>query len=137
MSETERSLADKIEIQELSARYVELCDQNDWPKVVELFTADGVFDAEAVYGHTYTGPAELLSFYEGAPRAVAHHSTSIYSTFDGPDRASARMKMLVLFKRNISSVDYDWQLARVDGVWRIARQSIAVVGRVDIPKLAS
>ena len=127
-------LADKIEIHELAARYADHCDHHEWPQVVELFTAESVFDAETVDGRTWTGPAELLSFYEEAPVAVAHHPTSIHTSVEGPDRASASMKMLVLFKRSIISVDYDWRLARIDGAWRIARQQIAVAGRVTLPK---
>jgi hypothetical protein len=131
------SLATKIEIHELAARYADHCDHHAWSSVVDLFTEDAVFDAETVYGETWTGPVELMSFYEKAPVAVAHHPTSIYSSIEGPDKATAKMKMIVMFTKSIISVDYDWQLARVDEEWRIARQQITVVGRVDLPKPVS
>jgi ketosteroid isomerase-like protein len=131
------SLSSKIEIQELAARYADHCDHHAWQSVVDLFTADAVFDADAVYGRIMTGPAEILAFFEEAPAAVAHHPTSIHSSVEGPDTANARMKMLVLFKRNVFSVDYEWQLARVDEAWRIARQGSHVVGRLDLPKSLS
>ena len=123
----------KIEIHELAARYADLCDQADWPAVVDLYTADGAFDAQSTYGRVATGHDELLDFYSSFPIAVAHHPTSLHSSVDG-DTATARMKMLVIFPRGLFSVNYDWELRRVDGVWLIARQGIAVQGKVDLPK---
>ena len=37
--------------------------------------------------------------------------------------------MLVVFTKFLFSVDYSWDLRRHGGAWRIARQSIAVVGK--------
>jgi ketosteroid isomerase-like protein len=124
---------DKLEIHELAARYADLCDQGDWEAVVALYTDDGVFDAQDTYGRMATGPDELLDFYKSFPVAIAHHPTSLHSTVDG-DTATARMKMLVMFKPGLFSVNYTWRLRRVDGQWLIAHQGIAVQGKLDVPK---
>ena len=123
----------KIEIHELAAKYADLCDQADWDAVVALYTADGVFDAEATYGRIATGHDDLLDFYKSFPVAIAHHPTSLHSTIDG-DTATTRMKMLVLFKAGTFSVNYTWQLRAVDGEWNIAHQAIAIQGKLDAPK---
>lgn len=127
----------RLAIQELVAQYADRCDQKDWTAVVELFAPDAVFDAEAVYGRTMTGPAELLDFFENAPDAVAHHPTSHWLAFDGPGRASVWMKMLVIFRSGVFSVDYAWQVVDTDGTWRIARQEISLVGKVALPRVAA
>lgn len=127
----------RLAIHDLVARYADLCDRKDWRGVVSLFAPDAVFDAQAVYGRTMTGAAELLDFFENAPDAVAHHPTSHWSEFDGPDRASVRMKMLVIFRSGVFSVDYTWQVTCTGGAWRIARQEIALVGRVPLPRVTA
>jgi ketosteroid isomerase-like protein len=124
---------DKLEIHELAARYADLCDQGDWEAVVDLYTPDGVFDAQNTYGRVAKGHEELLDFYRSFPVAIAHHPTSLHSTIDG-EVATTRMKMLVLFKAGTFSVNYDWQLRAVDGEWKIAHQGIAVQGKLDAAK---
>jgi hypothetical protein len=47
-------------------------------------------------------------------------------------RADARLKMLTLFKRNTFTVDYDWELNRVDGEWKITTQSFNIFGKQDL-----
>jgi ketosteroid isomerase-like protein len=126
-------LAVKIAVLDLAAEYAIGCDRQDWAAVVELFTADAVFDAEAVYQRTMRGPAELRAFFESAPLAAGHHPTNVLTTVHGPDSATAIMKMLVLFRSGIFSVDYEWQLVMVGERWRIAHQRIAVVGKVALP----
>jgi ketosteroid isomerase-like protein len=130
-------IAGRLAIHDLVARYADRCDRKDWAGVVALFAPEAVFDAQTVYGRTMTGPDELLDFFENAPNAVAHHPTSHWSTFDGSDRASVRMKMLVIFRSGVFSVDYAWQVGATDGTWRIARQEISLVGKVALPRAAS
>jgi ketosteroid isomerase-like protein len=128
-------VTDKLEIHELAARYADLCDRGDWPAVVALYTENGVFDAKDTYGRVATGHDDLLDFYRSFPVAIAHHPTSVHSTIDG-ERATARMKMLVLFRAGLFSVNYTWQLRVVAGEWKIAHQAIGVQGKLDVPKPA-
>ena len=123
-------LAHKQAVTDLVARYADYCDRKDWAAVVGLFTGDAVFDAESVYGKTMRGPEELREFFETAPVASGHHPTSVYCTDISDTDASARMKMVVLFRSGLFSVDYDWQLRNEDGGLRIARQEISLVGKV-------
>lgn len=129
-------LAAKQAIEEIAARYADGCDQQDWSAVLDLFEPDAVFDASSVYGQTMTGREELRKFFESAPVAAGHHPTSLYSTIDG-DTASTRMKMMVLFRSGLFSVDYAWNLKRRADQWRIARQQITVVGKVPLGSQAA
>ena len=122
----------RVETAELAARYAQRCDAKDWNGVVELFTPDGSIDAETVYGCTCRGPAELLAFFENAPEAVAHHPTSVSTTVNGDGSVGAHMKMLVVFRRWLFSVAYDWRVVRTEAGWRIASQTIGVVGKVAV-----
>lgn len=124
---------DKLAIGEIVARYADYCDHGRWKDVVGLFAPDGVFDASKVYDKTMTGSAELHGFFESAPAAVGHHPTSWYTEVDG-DSATNRMKMFVIFKSGIFSVDYDWRLRREGDGWLIERQTIDVVGRLTLPR---
>lgn len=125
-------LTAKLDIQELAARYADFCDRAAWDQVVDMYTADGVFDASTVYGQVYSGRAELLGFYENAPSAVAHHPTSQFTEVRDDGTATTRMKMIVLFHRQAFSIDYLWELAQADGHWRITQQTISVVGKVSL-----
>jgi len=122
----------KIEISELAARYGYHCDRFDWDAVVAMYTEDGVFDAETLYGKVVVGHADLRAFYESLPQAVAHHPSSLFTTVRDDGTATAAMKMLVLFGRQVFSVDYDWELAEIDGTWLIRRQKISLQGKVSL-----
>jgi hypothetical protein len=120
----------KLDIQELAAKYGHYCDQPGWDGVLDLFTDDGVFDAETVYGEIWRGKDALRSFYENAPGAVAHHPTSQFTEVNGDGTAHSSCKFIVFFHRQAFSVDYYWDLVNVDGTWKIKKQTIAVVGTV-------
>ncbi len=128
----ENEVEERLAILELTARYADCADQKDWSALTSLFLADAVFDAQAVYGATYNGSAEILHFYEHAPLATGHHPTGVYTDFEGDDQARTRIKMLVLFTRAIFTVDYDWELKKTAGSWQIGRLTIHVVGRNDL-----
>jgi hypothetical protein len=125
-------LTAKLDIQELAAKYAYYCDKTSWDQVLDLYTEDGVFDAETVYGRVYSGRAELRGFYENAPSAVAHHPTSQFTDVRDDATASSTFKMIVLFHRQAFSVDYEWELAHGEGCWRITKQTISIVGKVKL-----
>ena len=89
-------------------------------------------DASAVYGKIFNGHAQIREFFESAPDCLGHHATGFYSEVDSDTRATARLKMLTLFKRNTFTVDYDWELSKVGGEWKIATQSFSILGKQDL-----
>jgi len=130
----DQELGERMAILELTARYADTADHKDWKALTSMYTPNGVFEGGSVYGRAWRGQEEILDFYEHAPLATGHHPTGVYTVFDGDDRALTRLKMLVLFKSAIFTVDYVLQLAKVSGDWKIAHLEIAVVGRTDLPR---
>jgi hypothetical protein len=78
----------------------------------------------------YRGRTELLGFYENAPSAVAHHPTSQFTEVRDTATATTMMKMIVLFRRQAFSIDYQWELARADDSSRTTQQTISIVGKI-------
>ena len=125
-------LADKLLLAEMGARYCDACDRKDWDAALALFAKDAHLDASAVYGKTFDGHEQIREFFESAPACLGHHATGFYSDVVSDTRATGRLKMLTLFKRNTFTVDYDWELDKVDGDWKIATQSFNILGKQDI-----
>ena len=100
-----RRLEDAESIRLLDAVYCRLLDDGDWPELVGLFTADGVFDGL----QRVEGQAQLLTFFsslaDGGLTAFWHHVSNLEIDVDG-DRASVRSLL--------------WQPCVVDGVPHVA-----------------
>ena len=125
-------IADKLALMEMGSRYCAACDRKDWDMALELFMEDAELDASAVYGKSFSGHAEIRTFFESAPDCLGHHAAGFYSEIESASRAKGYLKMLTLFKRNTFTVDYDWDLVKVDGVWKISRQSFNIFGKQDL-----
>ncbi|MEM1402125.1 MAG: nuclear transport factor 2 family protein [Pseudomonadota bacterium] len=123
--------ADKLMLAEIGARYCDACDRQDWDAALDLFTEDAFLDASSVYGKTFTGHKEIREFFESAPPCLGHHATGFYSDLSSETEATARLKMLTMFKRNTFTVDYEWKVTKSDGTWKIVRQSFAITGKQD------
>ncbi|MGD9795823.1 MAG: nuclear transport factor 2 family protein [Acidimicrobiia bacterium] len=117
-------LAHKLAVLELAARYGDHADHGEWAAFAQLFTVDGVFDATLVIGKVLTGRAEIEANFAADDVSVAHHPTNVIFERTGPDRGRARMKMLIIGATAVSSIDYDWELALIDGEWKIAHQRL-------------
>ena len=125
-------IADKLALMEMGSRYCAACDRKDWDMALDLFTEDAEIDAVAVYGKSFSGHAEIRTFFESAPDCLGHHATGFYSDIDSASKATASLKMLTMFKRNTFTVDYDWDLVKVDGTWKISRQSFRIFGKQNL-----
>lgn len=117
-------------IAELVGRYADYCDHQRWSDAAGLFTPDGVIDAEAIFGETARGHAEIETFMATRPSALAHHPTSFYIEDEADGAYQVRMKMLVMFDGALSSIDYQWAVRISGGRAAIAHQAIAMVGRI-------
>ena len=132
--DAQEELAERIAILELTARYADAADHRDWKAMTEMFTPEAVFEGGSVYGRAWRGHIEILDFYENAPLATGHHPTGVFTSFEAEGRARTRLKMLVLFKSAIFTVDYDLELAKLGREWKIDRLEITVLGRNDLPR---
>lgn len=118
------------QVADVVARYADFCDHGKWDEAAELFAEDGVFDAQAIFGEVVSGRADLSRFMASRPAAIAHHPTSFHVARLSNGDLKVRMKMLVIFDGAVSSIDYYWTMASIDGTLQIARQEIAMVGRL-------
>lgn len=130
-------VAAKLDISEVAAKYGHYCDHHEWDSILDLFTDDAVFDASKVYDKVWTGKEELRDFYYNAPtQVIAHHPTSLFTELHDENSALARAKMLVVWPRQVFSVDYAWEFTRSGGNWLISRQTIEVVGKARFAEVA-
>ena len=121
----------KITLNEMGARYCDACDAMDWDAALELFTEDAEVDATAVYGKSFHGHGEIRGFFSSAPACLGHHATGFYSDLINDTQATARLKMLTMFKKNTFTVNYNWSLVKVEGKWKIEKQSFSIFGKQD------
>ena len=126
---TLQSLADKLEINELLARYCHALDLGDWQAFAALFTPDAALDFTAFGGPKGT-PAQLQAFF--APilsglKAYQHTVSTVVIDLQG-DRAKARSAAMVPMTRLdaegreqtfMSGLWYEDELVRSGLGWQI------------------
>ena len=117
-------------VSDVVARYADYCDHGEWGKAAGLFSEDGVFDAQEIFGQVVQGRPALEEFMATRPAAVAHHPTTFYIEAAKDAEYHVRIKMLVLFNGALSSIDYQWVMVEAGDDLQIRRQEIAMVGRV-------
>jgi len=137
------SLQDKLDIQELMARYVHAIDVGDTEQdFLNLFTEDGVMTS-AVTGDN-RGPAGLKAFRntceERRGKLQLRHCVSNY-IIDGDDNEATLKAYFVIFQTRIdvpvpdreSSLrfvgTYDCELRKEKSGWKIARRDVHVDSR--------
>jgi hypothetical protein len=111
---------------DLAARYADYIDEKRFDEIVDLFAPDAVFDASAFDGTVRRGHEEIRQFYVDAPTSLGHLVTGVYVANREADVATLRMRMLVVFRRSLSVVGYEWGLKRLGSRWQIDRQAIAI-----------
>lgn len=129
------SADDKIEIQELVARYNRAVDSGDAQGWADTFTDDGVFESMRV--GTHRGRQELVRFAEDfwtgdecAPwRGGQHWATNFIIEGDG-DTASLFCYHIMFMPASPDEVNgvvmaaHDDVVARVDGRWKFLRRRV-------------
>ncbi|MEX8191791.1 nuclear transport factor 2 family protein [Comamonas guangdongensis] len=126
---TLQSLADKLEINELLARYCHALDLGDWQAFAALFTPDAALDFTAFGGPKGT-PAQLQAFFApilGGLKAYQHTVSTVVIELQG-DCAKARSAAMVPMTRLdaegreqtfMSGLWYEDELVRTGLGWQI------------------
>jgi len=124
-----QELSDKIEIQELLARYCHALDEKDWPSFRAVFSDDALLDFSA-FGGPRGGVDDLVAFLEPILEGLAssqHTVSTIKIDLDG-DAANARSAAIVpmttvaadgIESTFISGLWYEDRLFRTNDGWRI------------------
>jgi hypothetical protein len=122
------TVADRIEIADLFARYCHRVDHGDATGWAALFTRDGSFEVEGIF--RFVGADELVAMpgivTEQGGGKWRHQITNLaVDAGPGPDTATAVAYGLVTDWRDggklASFTDYEIALVRLDGAWRIRK----------------
>jgi ketosteroid isomerase-like protein len=123
--------ADRIEIQELCARYDWTVDTSDVEGWVALFAADGSFESPM---GSATGHDELRSFLQsyldsGATHS-ARHATGVHVT-EGDGTTARHTGYLTVYETHgdagvVATGVYTDRLAKVDGEWKLTHRQLSV-----------
>ena len=119
------SIADRLDIQDLFARYCFLVDQGKADEWTALFSPDGVFDVPGL-AHM-VGPAQIRQIAEMVASKSQgkwrHQITNLLAEPDGENGARVTMYSLVTDWSGAGSVgtfnDYTGRLRKIAGQWRI------------------
>ncbi|TAJ19684.1 MAG: nuclear transport factor 2 family protein [Dehalococcoidia bacterium] len=123
------TLADRLDIQELLARYNHAIDSGDITTWAACFTADGAFTSG---GRTSTGTKELEEFaanFHSRMPGSRHWNNNIVIEGEG-DSATMRCYLQLLKTGNgepatlVTTARYEDTLRRVDGAWRFASRTV-------------
>jgi len=145
---TLQRLADRLDIQELMARYCRHADELDAEGMAACFTDDCVV---AYVPASIAAPArsrkELLGFlHEYFPNSVssAHYITNVELLFDTADRVTAHTYMYSWqrFKAYPAAADchrygrYEFLVVRTDQGWRFSRLNLVSAGEYGGARIA-
>ena len=132
-------LADRLELQDLNARYAHALDHNDVAGFLGVFTADAEYTlgARVSRGHT-----ELQQFFTGrqaqGPRVTRHFCSNFVVTFQDADHATASSVWMSFVGNGeppfghalpFMVADMADRFVRVEGRWLVAERRIVPVFR--------
>lgn len=126
---TLQDISDKLEINELLARYCHALDQKDWEAFQAIFLPDAVLDFTA-FGGPKGSPDELQEFFTPILNSLAstQHTVSTIKIDLAGDSASARSAAIVPMTAKtpegkestfVSGLWYEDDLERTQDGWRI------------------
>lgn len=123
------SLADRLEIQDLLARYNHAIDSGDAAAWAATYTADGAFTSG---GRTRSGTEELRAFAtDFAARMPGSRHWVNNLLIDGDGDHATMSCYLQLLKTGgdvpatlVTTARYEDTLRRVDGAWRFASRTV-------------
>lgn len=124
-----QDISDKLEINELLARYCHALDQKDWDAFQAIFLSDAVLDFTA-FGGPKGSPAELQEFFTPILSSLSstQHTVSTVKVDLVGDNASARSAAIVPMTAKtpegnestfVSGLWYEDNLVRTQGGWKI------------------
>lgn len=126
---TLQDISDKLEINELLARYCHALDQKDWKAFQAIFLPDAILDFTA-FGGPKGSPAELQEFFIPILSSLAstQHTVSTIKIDLAGDNAAARSAAIVPMTAKapegkestfVSGLWYEDDLVRTPAGWKI------------------
>jgi hypothetical protein len=131
-----KELTDRIEIQELTARYNRGADDGDAAAVAGVFTADGAMTMScAGQQRAFHGADELRAMIGDRPAGITVHATTDSIVEIDGDEARQQCTLLLIRrlhdegKASFRTGRYDDRLVRTDAGWRFVERSVTIDGQ--------
>lgn len=122
-----QTLADKLAIQEVTARYFWAVDEAEAEAYLAVWAADGISEAAGM-GNA-TGHAELRARFEKNSQGFSKGKRHVVANFviDVQGDIATQRVYLVVFEREqagrvVATAAYDDELRKTDGTWRFTRR---------------
>lgn len=118
------TIADRLDIQDLAARYNTAIDGGDAEAWTATFTSDGTFESG---GRTHQGAEALTAFATNFAERMAgarHWNNNMVIEGDGDQATLACYLMLMRGGQVVTTARYEDTLRREDGQWRFASRRV-------------
>jgi 3-phenylpropionate/cinnamic acid dioxygenase small subunit len=123
------TVADRLDIHELAARYGTTIDDRDWDGLESVFCRDAIYELQnfGPSDRRIVGAASIREMMEtSSDHPVAHHVTNVIVRLED---GQVRMRSKVIgsgARGRVGSADYDDVVRREGGVWRIAQRTVVL-----------
>lgn len=118
------SIEDRLDIQDLLARYNTAIDSGDAEAWAATFTSDGTFESG---GRTHEGTEALTTFARGFAERMAgarHWNNNLVIEGDGDQATLTCYLLLMRANQVVTSARYQDTLRKVDGHWKFASRKV-------------
>jgi hypothetical protein len=116
---------DLLAVHQLLALYGHIVDDQEWGRLDEIFTGDGVFDITAFGAARLQGLEAIATYFAMHDQPLSHHTGNIVVETAAPDHLRARSKFFGPDPQGLMGVGvYDDVIVPTPTGWRI-RERIA------------
>jgi 3-phenylpropionate/cinnamic acid dioxygenase small subunit len=129
---TSLTVEDRLDIAELAARYANIVDDREWPRLAEVFTPDAVLTITGLpEGDVRCAGLDAIAAYmeersKERPYPVSHHITNVEPRVDG-EIVRVRAKVIGAgVTGRVGTGNYDDEFRRTVDGWRIAAKRLSL-----------
>ena len=102
-----------------------MVDDADWDRLSDVFSADGVFDLDAIGQGRAEGMAALRSCFARLNHPLAHHTTNVTIVPVDEQRVRVRCRYLVVSDEGKARTgEYRDDVVRTPAGWRLERRTV-------------
>ena len=122
----ELSVGDRVALHELAARYGNVIDDRDWPRLAEVFVPDAVYELHGFgrIDRRCESLTEIVALMRANVHPVAHHVTNVEVTATPNDVRMMSKIVGTLDAGKAGSADYHDVVVKTPSGWRIAERHV-------------
>lgn len=132
------TLADRIDIHELMARYGNIIDEREFSRTGEVFTADARYDLSDLGEGVMVGVDAIVAMWTASTtHPLAHHVTNVEITAVADGAVTVYSKVVgVGYKGRVGSATYRDVVEKTHLGWRIAERIVILRTPDRIPPIS-